>query len=315
MVSARKVRIKRILIIIITVLIALSAISMIATKVVYDSIFARYDSAADIPDELADTVIAREEHSYYSGENRLQGYLYRSDAAVKRNALIVIATGINSESDDYLWQTRSLLDCGWSVFIFDATGCGASNGKSAVGFSQILLDLNETICYIESKECFGYNDMVLLGHSRGGYAACCALQYEHDIAAVVSISGQNSAMEGVIGSSTQYVGPLAYGNFGGLWLYQTMLFGGDVISLEADEVIGASDVPVLIVHGQEDEITPLDRYSVMAHKDEIKSARVEYIVCADDGQSGHTSLMFDASGRANSRLMAQIDDFLTRSIG
>ncbi len=315
MVSERKFRIKRILIVIITVLIALSAISMVATKFIYDGIFARYDSIAEIPAELAETVSSREKLEYYSGENRLQGYLYRSEAENRHDDLIIMATGINSGADDYLWQIRSLLDYGWSVFAFDATGCCESEGDSAVGFAQILLDLNETICYIENNNRFGYNRIVLFGHSRGGYAACCALEYEHDISAVVTVSGINSAMEGVIGSSAQYVGPLAYGNWGGLWLYQTALFGGDVVGLTADDAISSSDVPVLIVHGQNDKGAPTDKYSVISHRDEIESDSVEYIVCTDKGQDGHTSLLFGEDGRANERLMSQINDFLVRSVG
>ena len=153
----------------------------------------------------------------------------------------------------------------------------------------------------------------MLGHSIGGYAVCCALRYEYKISAVVSISGVNSAMEGVISSSANYVGYFAYGNYGFLWLYQTMLFGADVVNMSASDEISQSDTPVLIVHGSEDNLFPDDKYSIISHRDEITSSQVEYLVCSTDEQNGHTSLLFDSDGTANKQLMSEINDFLIRS--
>lgn len=314
MVSKKKYTLKRILIIIIAALIAFCAISLIATKIIYDNIFSRYDTVAVVSPELAETVTARQEKEYYSGTNKLCGYLYRSNAETPHDGLIVIAPGHNAGADDYLWQIKSFLDYGWSVFAFDATGTCHSEGESAVGFAQILIDTEETIKYIEKNDRFGYNELVLFGHSRGGYAACCALGFDYDISAVVSVSGINSAMEGVIGSASQYVGPLAYGNYGGLWAYQTMLFGSDVVNMTAEEEISESNVPVLIVHGQNDNSFPTDKYSIISYRDEINSDAVEYIVCSEPGQDGHTNLLFEPDGTANDTLMSEINDFLLRNV-
>ncbi len=314
MVSEKKSLFKRILIIIIAVFILFSAASMVATKIVYDNIFERYDTAAVVPSGLAFTVQGREELEFSSGENSLCGYLYRSAQAESHSCLVVLATGFNAGADDYLWQIKSLLDFGYSVFTFDATGCCKSGGESAVGFSQILLDTRDALKYVEKNNRFGYNELVLMGHSRGGYAACCLLGDEFDISAVVSVSGVNSAMEGVICSSAQYVGPLAYGNWGGLWAYQAMLFGGETVSLCADREISESDVPVLIIHGKNDTQVPTDRYSIISHRGEITSKNAEYIICDTPEMDGHTSLLFSPDGTANDELMSQIDDFLTRKI-
>ncbi len=311
MVSVRRPARRKLLWILAGIVAAYAAISMVATKIVYDSIFVRYDTPApQTPEELTSMVAQREAVQYYSGENRLCGYLYRADGAQDQHTLVILVPGLNAGADDYLWQISSLLEEGWSVFAFDATGTRASQGESAVGFSQILLDLNETVKYVEKSDCFGYNDLVLFGHSRGGYAACCALSGEYDISAVISVSGVNSPMEGIIGASAQYVGVLAYGNYGGLWLYQTMLFGADAVNTTAQEALTDSSVPVLIIHGSEDPGVPAEKYSIMSHRSEIKSDRVQYILCTDPGQNGHTSLLFDPDGTANDKLMAQIDAFL-----
>ena len=262
MVSAKKSVLKRVLIIILAVLVVHCAGSMVATKLIYDSIFGRYAGEITEPaPELRDMVDNRETFFYDYDELTLAGYLYRCDKSTARDTLVVLAPGFHAGGDNYLWQTKALLDRGWSVFSFDPSGSCESSGDSYVGFPQEVLDLNATLEYIEENDRFGYGSLALLGHSRGGYAAGCVLGYGHDIDAVVTVSGVNSAMEGIMGYSTSAIGPLAYGNYGFLWLYQAMLFGADVTNLSAYEQIMDSGIPALVVHGTADEDFPMDKNS------------------------------------------------------
>lgn len=316
MASAKKSVFKRVLIIILAVLVVHCAGSMVATKLIYDSIFSRYAAElAEPAPELRDMVEARECFFYEYEDLTLAGYLYRCQTPQARNALVVLAPGFHAGSDDYLWQTKALLDRGWSVFSFDPSGSFESSGDSYVGFPQEILDLNATIEYIEANDRFGYQSLSLLGHSRGGYAAGCVLSYDHDIDAVVTVSGVNSAMEGIMAYSSSAVGPLAYGNYGFLWLYQTMLFGAKTTNLSAYEEIMDSGIPTLVVHGTGDEDFPMDKNSIISHREQICTPAVEYLTCDAPGQNGHTDLLFDPEGGANEELMTQISDFLERSIG
>ena len=314
MASAKKSVFKRVLIIILAVLTVHVAGSMVATKLIYDSIFSRYSAEiAEPAPALRDMVEARQTCFYDYDDLTLAGYLYRCDQDA-RDTLLILAPGFHAGGDDYLWQIKALLDRGWSVFTFDPSGSFESSGDSYVGFPQEILDLNATIEYIEANDRFGYGKLALLGHSRGGYAAGCVLSYGHDIDAVVTVSGVNSAMEGIMAYSTSAVGPLAYGNYGFLWLYQSMLFGSQVTSLSAYEEIMDSGVPTLVVHGTADEDFPLDKNSIISHREQICTPAVEYLTCDTPGQNGHTDLLFDPQGGANQALMSQISDFLERSI-
>lgn len=316
MVSNKKLTSKKVVFTIIVAFLVLTIISFGITKIVYDSSFGRYDCYRNpLAEPLQKMVNSRTEKSYFSGKNRLSGYLYKSNAANKRDALIVIAPGHNSCADGYLWQTHALLELGWSVFAFDATGCCKSEGESAVGFSQEILDLTETLNFIENEARFGYNDIVLLGHSMGGYAVCCALKYDYDIAAAISVSGINSAMEGTIGAAASYVGPLAYGNYGMLWLYQSMLFGSEMVNLRADKIISSTDTPVLLVHGENDTVVPYKKYSIISHKEEITNNNIEYIVRRSPDNAEHNDILFDDDGTANDELMGQINQFLEKQLG
>lgn len=310
MVSVKKSKFRKILIIISTVIFTFCALSLAVTKIVYDSIFARYDEAAEIPAALQEMVQERRTYQFASGENLLTGYLYDAPEPDEAYGLILLAPGFHAGGDDYLWQISELRAYGWSIFTFDATGTLQSQGENQVGFPQVVADLQAALNYVENNHRFGYNEIVLMGHSRGAYAACCALDGAKNVAAVVSVSGINSTMEGVMQMSSNAIGPVSYGNYGFLWLYQAMLFGTDMLEMNAAEIISQQNVPVLVVHGTKDSQVPVTGTSIISYREQITSPGVEYLLC----EAGHTDLLFDADGTANDVLMAQIHAFLLRSI-
>ena len=309
MVSFKKKSVKKVLRIIISLLLIVTVLSFFLTKFIYDAAFPRQQgSQAATPQELESLVQSRQGVTFSSGHNRLQGYYYPAPQAT---ALVVIAPGFAANDDEFLWHIRAFVEQGWSVFSFDSTGHFDSEGDSSVGFSQQLLDLDAALDYIEDRDCFGCQALMLFGHSRGGFAVCGVLAEHPQITAVVSVSGINSAMDAVLESATRYVGALAYGNYPMLWFYQAILFGPDVVGIEAAASIEAADVPVLLVHGREDETVPLNTSSIVAHAGDISSEKIEYYIC---DRAGHTDLLFDSDGTDNDALMRVITEFYQRSI-
>ena len=294
---------------IITVVLIFCITSMAVTGAVYDMIFARYDKSVQVPEALADMVGARTQLSFFSGENKLAGYYYESQQPAQANGLVVFVPGFHAGGDDYLWQIQSLLSYGWGVFTFDATGTFGSEGKNQVGFSQIVRDLESALKYIENNDNFGYNDVVLIGHSRGAYAACCVVK-QQNVSAVVAISGINSAMDAVMQPAEEAVGLLSYGNYGFLWLYQAVRFGPELLNREASEEIAKTQTPVLVIHGSKDTSVPADENAIIAYRQQPDSAQVEYLLC----DAGHTDILYDADGTANDALMSSIHAFLIRSL-
>lgn len=302
-----------------TVIIAvvLFAVSFGTTKIVYDSCFPRYDTAAqEICEELEKLRSAEEKYEFLSGGNSLSGYHYRSEYS-ENKGLIVIAPGMNATSTDYLWVVKAFTENGYGVFIFDPTGCGESEGKSAVGFPQLICDLKAAIVFLETQERLGYENIFLFGHSRGGYAVCCAAaEAETQITAVVSVNGINSAMEGVMMPAVKVIGNIAYANYPLLKLYQIMLFGADNVDASAIDSLNKADIPALIIHSSGDTVVPEDRFSIASHESDAENSDIIFITGygETDGNS-HTEILFGKDGKANSELIQLITDFFDKAAG
>lgn len=297
---------KRVLRAILITFAAFLIVSMAATKLVYDGIFRRYD-----PETVQTSSLQREEPRFPAGENELQGYYYPSE---EKKVLLLLAPGFHAGADSYLRQIEYFQSLGWGVFSFDPTGSYESGGESYVGFPQEIYDLQAALDYLNSQALYGYEELVLFGHSRGGYAVCAMAGSNYDISAIVSVAGSNSAMDAVIEPAAEAVGPLAYVNYPFLWLYQSLLFDYDTANLEISELLNAARIPTLIIHGVSDETVSHDAFSVMAHREEIHSAQVEFLSWQETGAEGHVDILYDPDGAANRELMAQVAAFIEKQI-
>lgn len=268
-----------------------SIISMVVIKFIYDSQFPRFDR----PDEKVTAALRyadieekypRQLVSFMSGSNRLQGYIYGSE---QDQGLVVVAHGLGGGADSYLAETAYFVDQGWRVFAFDATGSFASEGDSSKGFPQMLLDLDAALTYIRGEPELSKLPLLLFGHSWGGYAVANILHYDHEISAVAAISAPNSAMDMVMEQGQSMMGGFVYIQYPYLWLYQKLLFG-EAAAYNAVDAINGSDIPVLIVHGTEDEVVEYDGSAIIANLDVMTNPNVRAISVDEPGRSGHTNI-------------------------
>ena len=303
---------KKIIIRIILIFIILNIIACpIITKIIYDSMFPRYDETVEIKPEYKEIYDSRANYPFEVGKNTLQGYLYDNE---DKTALIVVAPGFNASCDDYLPQIQKFYDAGYGVFTFDTTGSCTSEGDSSRGFEQELVDLDEALKFLESKDNLGYDKVVLFGHSRGGYSVCSVPLFDghDDIAAIVSVSGINSAMEGIMEPAVDMMGKFAYANYPMLYLYQIILFDKDYVDADAVEAFDKTSIPALVIHGANDEKVAVDEYSVYSHKDEIEKEdvnnEVDYILDDTPGKDGHVDILTDDA------LMDDIISFIDQNV-
>jgi pimeloyl-ACP methyl ester carboxylesterase len=264
--------------------------SFIAVKTLHDRNFQRSDRPQfsaylryeDVPEYNRKIV------QFKSGKNTLTGYIYGEGT---EKGLIVLAHGLGAGAESYLPQIIYFLDKGWAVFTYDSTGNHASEGKSMVGLAQSLLDLDAALTYVKGHDKLNHLPVMLFGHSWGGYAVASVLNYGHPVTAVASVAGYNSPMEILFEQAKDIMGPFAHVTYPFMWLYQNMLFGKTALAKAVDG-INKTAVPVMIIHGDADNVISYTGAATIAHRNEITNPNVVYKTCSKEGHNGHSNLFF-----------------------
>lgn len=220
--------------------------------------------------------------SFTSGENMLQGYIY---GAENDKALLVFAHGIGSGHESYMKSLLWLVDNGWRVFAYDATGSGSSEGAGTKGLPQSALDLDAALDYIEADPELSALPRFLMGHSWGGYAVTAVLNFGHEVDGVASVSGYAEPVEMIYEFASGVVGdfrPLIYPS---ICLYNKLLFG-EYAGLSAVDGINSTDAPVLVIHGTEDETIGYEESAIMHKRELITNPNVQFLTlegCTHNG--------------------------------
>ncbi len=265
--------------------------SLVVTKLVYDQSFPRFERHDDTLNaalryEDIEGAYERTLVSFPSGDNQLQGYVYHQEDAL---GLIVFAHGLGGGADSYLAYTKWFLDQGWSVFMYDATGSFDSEGESTKGFPQSLIDLHAALDYVKEYEDFFDLDLMLFGHSWGGYAVANALHLDDDIKAVVSVSAPFHANAMIFEQTQKMMGIFAYTQYPFLSLYQRWLFN-DYASFNAIDAINQSDAHVMVIHGVNDDVIDYSGSAIMAKRDSITNPNVIFVSIEGEGRDGHNNV-------------------------
>ncbi|MDL2218284.1 alpha/beta hydrolase [Christensenellaceae bacterium OttesenSCG-928-M15] len=267
--------------------IIFSVVSLLVTKSVFDANFGRVNPPQyTMSLRYADVAgYERTQVGFPSGKNNLIGYVYGEENG---KGLVVLAHGLGGGAESNTALTIALVDNGWRVFAYDCTGSYSSEGNGTEGLPQSALDLDAALNYAESQNWD--LPIMLYGHSWGGYAVAAVLDMGHDISAAISVAGYASPdallreqMQDMMGEFSTVAYP-----FG--WFYQRMLFGEDA-QWSAIDAINNSSVPIMIIHGAEDEMIRYDGAGIIAHRGEITNPNAVYVTRNAVGQNGHNNLL------------------------
>lgn len=282
---------KKIIIGLSTLFIVFSLISMGITHGVYSNNFTRHNTPSD--DTHAFIRVSdienypREEVTFNSNDFALKGYIYHQDNA---HALVVIVHGLGGGADSYLAHMRWFFDEGFSVFMFDATGSYKSEGDSTQGFPQILIDLDHALDFIKTHETLSDLDLLLFGHSWGGYAALNSPHLSSDVKAIVSVSAPSNAKDMIIEQAEKSLGLFIHFQKPFLSTYQAMRFN-KYANYDGIEAVNTHNVPLFIIHGSHDEMVDINGSAAMARKDEISVDIFEWLIIEGEGKNNHTQLL------------------------
>ena len=281
------------------VLLVFALVSMLVSKSIYDRQFPRvqrHDEEINAKLRYADyeEMYPRQLVGFLSGENDLQGYVYGGD---QKKGLMVLSHGLGGGADSYLPQIFDFLDRGYGVFAYDSTGSFDSEGGSTRGFPQAIRDLEAALDFIGTREDLSSMPILLFGHSWGGYAAANVISTHPEVRGVISVSGANSSMEMVMEQGKRSMGPFIYTQYPFLWIYERILFGSDA-SRSAVEAINGSNIPILIIHGSEDEMVDPGGSAIMAHEEELREQDVRIMTLSRAGRNGHSDLFYSEEAKS-----------------
>lgn len=279
---------------VVAVLVLFCAGSMVAVKLIFDDTFSRGELSpyaaglryADVKDEYS-----RSPRQFYSGENRLQAYVYGEE---NDKGLVVISHGMGGGHEGYMTDICWFVDHGWRVFGFDNTGSCESEGDGIVGLVQSALDLDAALTFIEGDSELSKLDVLLYGHSWGGYAVAAVLNFDHDVAAVASIAGYNDPVDMAVEWGKDSMGGFAYLEYPFIWLNNKLIFGS-LSDMTAVDGINRVDTPVLVIHGAGDKVVGYDGAGIIAQRDEITNPNVRFLTLDREGSDGHNTV-FMSSG-------------------
>lgn len=229
----------------------------------------------------------REVVHFYSGANRLQGYIYGD---IHAEVLLVFSHGIWSSSEEYMTMLTWFLKRGYCVFAYDYTAYNGSEGKSAKGLPQSPLDLDAALTFIESQPRLKDMKKVTMGHSWGAYATAAGLYFQHDILAACAMSGFYDPIEISVATGRMLLGPMAVVMKPWVWLLNRLRFGRYHRLLAVDG-INRSGIPVLLTHGLQDDFIRYDVSSIVSQREQITNPKVQYYIIEEPGRCGHNDFL------------------------
>jgi alpha-beta hydrolase superfamily lysophospholipase len=231
----------------------------------------------------------------FQGET-LRGYVYKADLP---KGFIVFRHGITSQHADYLALICAMVDRGWTVFAYDAIGCGISDGDNVKGMAQSPLDVAAAVDFVRGSGMADGLPIMLWGHSWGGYGVAAALDIVPDVSGCVAMSGYNSPVGVLMEATERTMGPAAVTQYPTIWLINKLTFGADADRTALDG-INKTAVPALIIHGTGDPVVAYDGSSIIAQRDKITNGNVQYLVMDEPGRNQHNSYFYASD--ANSYL-------------
>ena len=234
------------------------------------------------------------------GDARLSGWIIPPESGVnspqataRGTSWIVMLHGDDTNRSDsktgMLGIARELSIHGFGVFMFDLRGRGDSPAAmSSSGYFE-RLDLQGASDYLVNKGA-DRSRIGVLGFSLGGAVALMAGSNPNNFGAVVSDSAFADYSLVLRSSMTGIKRPLT------LWLsgmdfMARSIYGIDISDISPARAISRSDTPVLVIHGEEDTVIPVDHARLLgraigASFDEIEGGEETVWIVEGAGHTG-----------------------------
>ncbi len=283
-------------------------VSLTATEAMMFIMFGRTDPVLDAPFDILNWAKEMKYKasavSFMSGANKLRGYtiIPRSPAA-----LVLIVHGVRSSSDALEPVVKYFIQHSYAVMTFDGTASGRSEGDKTVGLQQQRYDIRAALDYIQSDPDISGLPLIMLGHSAGAYGVAVETPKSGAVASIC-VSGFESPLKTMRFWAEHYAGALTNIEYPFLWIREYAAKGNEA-SESGAETLGRCDCPVLVVHGNNDEVIPL-QISLYQAVAAAKPKKAETILVTDDRFNGHSNILVSGN-HLNHDLLHQILGFIS----
>ncbi len=168
---------------------------------------------------------------------------------------IIVAHGWSHNAAKLLPVARQLHGGGFSVFLYDTRGHGASDGDGFISIAKFAEDLIASLDYLEGRPDVDASRLAVVGHSMGGAGAILATSMEPRIRALVS----TSAFADPVTLTARALRYLRIPRWPFLWLVcrcWEYWLGATGEEVAPQNRIADIKVPILLIHGDADRLIP-----------------------------------------------------------
>ncbi len=166
------------------------------TKLYEKNFLQRFDKDEAIPYYCADDYpgLVCEEGSFKNSADVVIRYFTYYYEGYDRSRLVLFCPGIGPGHTAYLAEIETVCRAGYRVLTLDYTGCGASGGERLSSANAPTRDAVELLDLLAPSE-----EIILVGHSLGGYTALNVANLRADVRRAVIISGFVSIADEMMG--------------------------------------------------------------------------------------------------------------------
>lgn len=192
------------------------------------------------------------------GNVRLNGYIYRDEAAKGNGKLVIFCHGLGPGQIAYITEIADFCKNGFTVLALDSTGCNLSSGKNIRGMYQGVKTAICAIDFARADERLSDMPVCLAGHSWGGYSVLCAAS-RRKVEKVVAISAPVSPVKTLYYGAAQRM-PKILAAFLCPFIAVIDFFRfGKNSNLNAAKCAKSCGAQVLLVQGDSDGIVPIKK--------------------------------------------------------
>ena len=180
----------------------------------------------------------------------------------KTNYVIILCHGYRSTKErDVLASIKNYYDWGYSLLTIDERGCGLSKSKHITFGYKECQDINKWVDFINKK----YNKEVILGGVSLGASSVLMVNNEH-VKLIIEDSGYDDAYKEIKYAINHY-SKLPLSIFMPIIkLYAKIFIKIDITKINVYNNLKKLNVPILFIHGSNDEFVPTKNVERMYKK-------------------------------------------------